>query len=324
KRLAQYYLNGGRRELRIEIQPGSYMPQFRWGEETPHLAAVPTQITSGQPSSIPALAPDVPVIRKPWARSFWIAGGCVIIAAALGAVFVTARAHDPMESFWRPLFASRAPVLLCLGNLEGALEPPLDDRGLTSKMSLSDFQNSPVITVNEYDAFTLAKFAGLMQANGKQFRFASQSDTTFDDLQGGPAILVGLLNNTWTERLVPKLRFTVEHPTVTQYVIRDRTRPSNNDWSVDYSTPYMSLTKDYALVLRMFDPKTEQTVIVAAGITVFGTAAAGEFLTNRNELKKLAAIAPPGWEKKNMELVLSTDVIGGQSGPASIVAAQFW
>jgi hypothetical protein len=324
KRLAQYYLNGGRRELRIEIQPGSYMPQFRWGDEAPHLAAIPTQIAAGRNSSIPALAPDVPVTHKPWARSFWIVGGCAVAVAALAAVLMTARAHDPMESFWRPLFASRAPVLLCIGNVEGALGPPPESKGLTSKLSLSDFHSSPVITVNEYDAFTLAKLAGLMQANGKQYRFASQSDATFNDLQSGPAILVGLLNNTWTERLVPKLRFSVEHPTVTQYIIRDRDRPSNNDWSVDYSTPYMNLTKDYALVLRMFDPKTEQTVIVAAGITVFGTAAAGDFLTNRNEMKKLAAIAPPGWEKKNMELVLSTDVIGGQSGPASIVAAQFW
>jgi hypothetical protein len=41
-------------------------------------------------------------------------------------------------------------------------------------------------------------------------------------------------------------------------------------------------------------------------------------------MEKLAAIAPPGWEKKNMELVLSTDVIKGRSGPASIVAVQFW
>jgi hypothetical protein len=93
---------------------------------------------------------------------------------------------------------------------------------------------------------------------------------------------------------------------------------------VDYTTPYLGLTRDYALVLRMRDPKTEQMVVVAAGITVFGTSAAADFLTNRNEMNKLSAIAPPGWEKKNMEIVLSTDVIRGRSGPATIVAAQFW
>jgi hypothetical protein len=62
----------------------------------------------------------------------------------------------------------------------------------------------------------------------------------------------------------------------------------------------------------------------SAGITVFGTSAAADFLTNPSEIKKLTAIAPQGWEKKNMELVLSTDMIRGQSGPASIVASRFW
>lgn len=132
------------------------------------------------------------------------------------------------------------------------------------------------------------------------------------------------MNNSWTERLVPNLRFTVEEPVPDKIYIRDRDNLSNKEWTVDYSTPYLSLTKDYALVLRMIDPKTEQSVVVAAGITVFGTSAASDFLTNENEFRKLAAIAPPGWENKNMEVVLSTDVIRGRSGPASVVAAQFW
>jgi hypothetical protein len=162
-----------------------------------------------------------------------------------------------------------------------------------------------------------------MEANGQRYEFKSQSDATFTDMQKGPFILVGLLNNSWTQRLVPKLRFTVEQ-TSTIVRIRDSNNPSRQDWSLDYSTPYLDITRDYALVLRVLDPKAEQIVVVDAGITVFGTFAAGDFLTNQNEMKKLAAIAPPGWEKKNMELVLSTDVIRGRSGPASIVAAQFW
>ena len=113
-------------------------------------------------------------------------------------------------------------------------------------------------------------------------------------------------------------------PTPDLVIIRDRENPSNNTWSIDYAAPYLSITKDYALVLRMVDPKTEQTVVVVAGITVFGTTAAGNFLTNTNEISKLAAVSPRGWEKKNLEIVLSTDVIGGLSGPASIVATQFW
>jgi hypothetical protein len=123
---------------------------------------------------------------------------------------------------------------------------------------------------------------------------------------------------------MPKLRFTVEEPTADRVVILDRNNPSNQDWSVDYSVPYLKVTRDYALVLRMIDPKTEQPVVMDAGITVFGTSAAALFLTSSSEMKKLTAIAPPGWEKKNMEIVLATDVIQGRSGPATILAAQFW
>jgi hypothetical protein len=324
KRLAQYYLNGGRHELRIEIQSGSYMPQFRWGEESPQLAAAPTNISAPRAETVVATTAKKPEIRKTWTRPAWIGACAIILAAGLVALVVGARTPDTLESFWKPLLSSRAPVLLCIGNVEGGQQSPAADDGLTSKLTLSDFQNSPNATVNEFDSFALAKFAGLLGANSHQIRFASQSDATFTDLQSGPAILVGLLNNNWTERLVPKLRYTVDQPVTGKFLIRDRNNPTNNDWSVDYSTPYLRLTKDYALVLRMVDPKTEQTVIVAAGITVFGTSAASDFLTNRKEIRKLAAIAPAGWEKKNMELVLSTDVIRGQSGPASIVAAQFW
>jgi hypothetical protein len=195
---------------------------------------------------------------------------------------------------------------------------------LNPKLTLRKFHNAASTTVSEYDAFTLAKLAGLMRAHGKRLRFASQSQATFTDLQNGPTILVGLLNNNWTQRLMPNLRFTVEQPTESRVIIRDRDNPSSDAWSIDYSDPYLSVTKDYALVLRMVDPKTEQTVVVVAGITVFGTSAAAGFLTDSNEIAKLAAIAPPGWARKNMEIVLSTEVIGGRSGPATIEAAHFW
>jgi hypothetical protein len=332
KRLAQYYVNGRSGELRIELQLGSYMPQFRWVEEGPQSTAassqfaIPTAHTSTVPAAAPTAAsgPSGHATRKVWIRAAWIAAGCTFVATAVVAWAAILQARAPLNRFWQPVLSSHAPVLICIGNVEGGQQPPIVDPGPLRDLTLSKFQNSAHTTVNEYDAFALARLAGLLEARGKMFRLASQSDATFTDLQNGPAILVGLLNNSWTERLVDKLRFNVDQPAPGRFVIRDRNNPLKNDWSVDYSTPYLDLTKDYALVLRMIDPKTEQTVIVAAGVTVFGTAAAGNFLTSKNEMEKLAAIAPPGWAKKNMELVLSTDVIKGRSGPASIVAVQFW
>jgi hypothetical protein len=329
KRLAQYYQQGARGELRIEVLPGSYVPQFRQAEEHRPLSPAALQVDPNpieQPVAPASIEPDnYRAGQRAWLRPWWLIAFCLVVAASLTGWVMTSRTNGPFESFWNPLLSSRNPVLLCIGNVQGGRGLLAENADLSTTLTLSDFHNSPFETVNVYDTFTIAKIAGLLQANGKQFQFASQSDATFTDLQKGPTILVGLLNNGWTERLLPKLRFSVEQPPSSgKVIIRDRSNPSNQDWSVDYATPYMNLTRDYALVLRMVDPKTEQIVVVVAGITVFGTSAAGDFLISKTEMKKLAAIAPPGWEKKNMELVLSTDVIRGRSGPATIIASQFW
>ena len=324
KRLAQYYQENAPGPVRIEVLPGSYIPLFRWADESLAPSSAPDRAAPDPgPVMVPAAPPEAEISR--WLRSNRIAAlGVGILACLAAALLVALRTPNPFNSFWRPVLSSRAPVLLCVGNLAGGRGTEAGNQGLSSTLTLKEFHSSESETVHVYDAMTLARFAGLMQASGKQYQLASQSDATFTDLQKGPAILVGLMNNNWTERLVPQLRFTVEHPSPGRITIRDRTNPSNAEWSIDYSTPYLDVTKDYALVLRMVDPKTDQIVVVAAGITVFGTFAAGEFLTDKKEMKKLASFAPGGWDSKNMELVLSTDVIRGHSGPATIVAAQFW
>jgi hypothetical protein len=327
KRLAQYYQGEAADELRIEVLPGSYIPQFRRTEGQGTYAdplRAPAHIAPAHVKTVTPISSSEPAHERAWLNARWLVAAGVILAACAGAMIVNARTRGPLMDFWIPVFASRAPILLCIGNVEGGKRPQDANQPLTPLSTLREFHNSPSETVNVSDAFALAKLAGLLEANGRQFRFDSQSDATYTDLQNGPAVLVGLLNNGWTERLLSNLRFTVAQPAPDQVTIRDRNNPANNDWSIDYATPYLGVTRDYALVLRMVDPKTEQIVVVAAGITMFGTTAAGEFLTSPQEMRKLTAIAPPGWQKKNMEIVLSTDVIRGSSGPPRIVAAQFW
>jgi len=235
-----------------------------------------------------------------------------------------AKEEDPIESFWGPVWSSRGEVLICVGNLEGGRQADGNVSEVSAPLTLSDFHRADSEIVHVDDAITLSRIAGLIQAKGKPYRIASQTEATFTDLQNGPAVLIGLLNNDWTGRLVQNLRFTVEHSARGVILIRDHDNPSKNDWFVDYSTPYLNVTKDYALVLRVSDPKTDQMVVTVAGISAFGTLAAGEFLTNANEIRKIAAVAPKGWKQKNLEMVLSMDVIRGKPGHASIVATHFW
>ena len=151
----------------------------------------------------------------------------------------------------------------------------------------------------------------------------SQSEANFGDLRSGPAILIGLMNNEWTDRLVGGVRYRAEKTAPRRIVIRDTRNPAVDTWSMDYSAPLLSITKDYALVLRAFDPNTGQIVVTASGISVFGTLAASEFLTDEVELKKLESLAP-GWQKKNLEIVLSTEVVRAKYGRPQIVATQVW
>ncbi len=314
KRLAQYYLDeGAEAALRIEVQPGSYAPQFR-------------QLVGGDLREEAPVSVVAPERSRPW-QSARIVYAALATAVAVATVAFVARSSDPLTRFWRPMLASQDRILICIGTVAGGHTTPPPGQESTrdeQTITLKEFHTLERQTVHIADAVTLSRFAGLLEARGKSYQVASQSEANFTDLQNGPTILIGLLNNEWTKRLVGQLRFSVEKTGPGKILIRDRDHPSQTDWSLDYYRPYLDITKDYALVMRVLDPKTNQMVVTAAGISVFGTLAAADFLTDPNELQKLTTAAPKGWERMNVEVVLSTDVIRGKSGRPHIIASHFW
>jgi hypothetical protein len=72
------------------------------------------------------------------------------------------------------------------------------------------------------------------------------------------------------------------------------------------------------------DPTTGKIVVTASGLAKFGTEAAGEFLTNPAYIEEIAQTAPRDWDRKNMEIVISTNLVGRSTGPPHIVATYFW
>jgi len=65
-------------------------------------------------------------------------------------------------------------------------------------------------------------------------------------------------------------------------------------------------------------------VVTAAGITKFGTAAAGEFLSEPNYMEQALKSAPKDWDRKNLQILISTQLVGESSGPPRVVATYFW
>ena len=81
---------------------------------------------------------------------------------------------------------------------------------------------------------------------------------------------------------------------------------------------------DYAIVSRIVDTTTDRPVIVAAGITHYGTMAAGEFLTNPEYFAEAIPKLPGGWQQKNLQFVLRIPVINRAGGRPQLLAVHAW
>lgn len=198
-----------------------------------------------------------------------------------------------------------------------------DKPGIAMPVSLAQLYYLGSQNVALSDARTLARVAGLLSARAKDFQVLGESTTSFSDLRDRPVILIGALNNDWTRRLMVPLRFGFERNLAT-FWISDRQNPSRKDRWLSYDALSLDITEDYGLISRVLDPTTERMVVVAAGLTGYATIAAGEFLTNPAYLETAVKNAPPGWERKNMQFVFTTNVIKGVSGPPRVLDRYFW
>jgi len=314
RRLAQYYMqcepDSG---IRIDLLAGSYVPQFRLMQEQP-APAVP---------AVPILNPvDVEPRTRiwPWRTIAMAAAACCVLAAA---ILIAGRAGNrltPLERFWQPVYSSSSPVLLCVPGGGSGPDAPEAEQPKT----VIEFALAPSRRIHHYDAMVLASVTGLLQANGKAYKLLNRASTTsFRDLQSGPFVLIGSMNNEWSLRLIRDFRFSFSRSAAGARVT-DKQNPSNEAWHVDPNTPIEQLNRDYAIVSRFRDPQTEQTAVILAGIGPWGSLASGEFVTNPEYMRKLAGLAPANWQHKNLQVVISTDVIHGSSGPPNVIATHFW
>jgi hypothetical protein len=317
KRLAQYYQEPyHENEPRIDLPLGSYAARF-------HSAAV-------ERLTVPVLSP-VPVIRRRPNRSLRLAAFIAVpVLAALAVWLKPWTPHSALDKLWTPVLDSSSPVLLCVGQrpFVGVSTTEPQSSGLVQNASLTQttlFQLYYLGSQNVAlpDVMTLGRLTGFLQAKGKAFHIRGESTTTFEDLRDGPVVLIGAFNNDWSMRLMGPRRFSFERDGDT-FWIKDAQNPSDRSHAVNYAMPYLKLTEDFALVSRVLDPVTERMVVLAGGLAGYGTAAAGEFLSNPAYMESITAAAPGNWARKNVEVLISTKVINGKSGPPKTVLAHFW
>jgi hypothetical protein len=325
KRVAQYYQDPAHdEEMRITVPSGSYIPQFHSPKGAgafalPEIDAVVTVVA--EPAEHPApLAGSRPRHHLPWMLTALFAS-CLLLA---GSILVWQRVHrSAFDLFWRPILTTNEPVLLCIADqLEYSVIALRDAAEPTRQIVLKDSLTAVIID----DLSATIKMAGVLQSSGKQYSLKGEGATNLDDLRHGPTIFVGAFDNAWTLRLTNPLRYHFANDAdMTHLWIVDSTAPGRSRWVVDRGVQMaINNYRDYAIMARFTDSNTGNLAIVVAGIGRGGTRAAGEFLTDNANLTQLMRAAQAAGDKKNMEVVLSTQIIDGEPGSPKMEAAYFW
>jgi hypothetical protein len=319
KRLAQYYDEHRNGEgLRIDLPPGSYMPEFR-------------RVTSAPVPEIAAPAP-----QKSWRRTaLWLA--VVVAIAAVGMGLWNWRRDSPLDAFWNPVLRSDRAPILCVGAsgqvwlLSDRLSEELNRMPAQAPQpaTLHIQPHEAIPAGSTYFSLGSVKSAiGLslfLSARGSRAQLRMGVPLSIEDFRNHTVVAVGAFSNPWTLQRNSEMRFHFDRGTAAGKLwlgISDSQEPKNR-WRVQES-PFETLPVDYALVTRVFDRVSKTVFVSLAGLNQFGTEAAAEFVTNPRYFDDLVRHAPKGWQSKNLQVVIETPIVESQPSPPRVVEVYFW
>jgi hypothetical protein len=324
KKLAQYYQEAGHEtEIHIELPSGSYLADFHFIGEKP-LATIQFPTVKGR-------------------RWLPVATAAVFLLILVVLILVAARTTDSwrrsdLDDLWGPVLKAPGTVLVCIGvqaaynprsaqaqdEIQGVVEPP---GGPAPRRPIQE--QDMVLLRDRYvaldDALCLVRLTGLLDRYRKPYRIRAERSTSFADLRDTPSVLIGAFDNPWTLRTANQLRFTFHKDSEQDIgIVYDRQHPENSEWKLSRYWPNWDVPVDYAIVTRMVDTTTDRPVIIAAGLTHYGTIGAGEFLSNQEYFSEAVRRLPRDWQKKNLQIVLSVPVVNRISGRPRILATHVW
>jgi len=311
KRLGLYYAEQGIHDsVRIELPLGTYIPEFRMPE-----AGIPVPEPVAAPSIVPAPVPAIPQTKSKGPLLVGLAA--LLCFAAAGVIWVRSRPADiPMAQFWAPVVTGSAPVLL------GASFVPVYglDREANPNPKPQDFVLMTDQFVGGGDLIAISRLTAMLTRTGRPFRLKVGNDVSFQDLRTGPAILVGYSYTRWRE-ISREMRYFIDG---TRRPIGITDNGAATQWSLPNLPADRRTDEDYAIVSRLFHPDTHAMLVEVAGITQYGTDAGAELVTNADLMAEALRTAPPGWQNKNLQLVLHVKVIAGSPTSPKVVATYFW
>ena len=313
------------RESHIAVIDDSSGQTAHWMQSPEEDQAAPLVLVAEGPARPPSQ--KAAQRNPPQDRHFWsivAAAFLVVLLGCLAATYAWRTTHrSAFDFFWGPVLSENGPVLICIAdqNQYGAVALR-DSADPTRQILLKD--NLTAVVIDDLNA--VIQITGLLKSNEKQYSLKGEGATTLTDLRNGPTVFVGAFDNAWTLRLTNPLRYRFSNnPEMTQFRIIDNQSLTQTNWGINRLEQMATNNyRDYAIVARFTDTNTGKLALVIAGIGRGGTIAAGELVTNPTYLAQLSSAARASGNKKNMEIVLSTQIIDGQPGSPKIEATYFW
>ena len=227
----------------------------------------------------------------------------------LAAAFGIARHFrtGPAERFWGPMRSAGQPPIICLGDTSLLLPAKggVDVDAAETKHGINRNNHlalADVLALNSFVSF-LSPLTGKPDARNAE-------TTSFADLQKQPAILIGDQTDQWTMRAMKFFRFQFQQGDSSGIVkMIDSRNPANTVWQIDFKAPSSQITKQYAILARFTDPVTNRPTVIDAGAGPKGTIAGAECSTSPVCLQNISDRAPSGWEKRNIEIVMETEMM---------------
>lgn len=322
RRLAQYYSEPGRqRELRLTLPAGSYALERHWP----------------QPEDAEAAAAASKKRTPIWPVAAVVATFAVAAMVLLPRVQVR---PSPLDLFWRPALESQKPVMLTLGNANVYVLSPdalaraaRPGRGGTAtaassgtvpptSLSAGDFISQQGHYVGAGGAQAVLNYTEYFARLKKEVFLRTGVDYSFSDLRNYPTVMLGAFSSEWT--LLASRNLPIHFANINgRSCVVDTA--SGARWTVDPYTDTKNLT-DYVIVARILPSSSEtgELAIIAAGVTQYGAITASEFLTRPGHFERIVEQQPPGWESKNIEILLRSRVIAGTPAPPEVVSVRFW
>jgi len=291
KRLTDFYQSTADTGLRIELPVGGYLPRIHYPDEP---------IESGQ-------APDKAIVRAKLfnrRRFAWMAGSTLAAVGATSLVPLLRHKATPLELLWRPVFATKEPLLIFIPVMRE------HDGRLTEWVGIGP-------------ASSLRRAADFLTEHHYPYHLRFGAELTFSQLREQPSLLLGGFDVDWTRWMTRDLRFAplVSSDPSKRAIIDRQTKQT---WSPVKQEASQYVDVDYGILCRLFDVASGQIVFLAVGTQTFGTEGAASLLFDPELFASLLKQAPSYWETKNFQAIIRVSVIGTATSSPQLVATHFW